>query len=164
MIQAIKQMHNTDITCLLVGGKATPAYNQELKDLIQTLPEQTTLKMVSVGADKMPLVYALSDVVVSASLFPESFGRTIAEANAMNKIVVAFNHGGPTETIVDGKTGFLVPVADVSALATALDKVLNLTPEAKKTMERAARKNTEDHFSVQKMCEKTLNLYKEILS
>jgi len=163
-IQAIKQMSHTEVTCLLVGGKAKPSYQKELIALIQTLPEQTTLKILSVGGDKMPLVYALSDIVVSASLIPEAFGRTVTEANAMNKIVVAFNHGGPTETIIDKKTGFLVPVADVHALAVTLDKVLDMAPQDKKKMEQAARQNTEEYFSVQKMCEKTLKLYKEILS
>lgn len=163
LIQAIGQMEHKEITCLLVGGKATPEYQQELNDLIRKLPEETQLKIISVSSDKMPLIYALSDVIVSASLVPESFGRTIAEANAMNKIVVAFNHGGPTETIIDGKTGFLIPVGDISALAKTLDKVLSLSPTEKKKMEQAARKNTEEHFSIQKMCDQTLQLYREIL-
>jgi glycosyltransferase involved in cell wall biosynthesis len=156
-------MKQQEITCLLVGGKASPEYQKELAELIKTLPEETNLKIVSVPGDKMPLVYAISDVVVSASLIPEAFGRTVAEANAMNKIVVAFKHGGPMETIIDKKTGFLTPVGDVPALAKALDKVLAMKPADKKTMEKAARQNTENHFSIQKMCEKTLKLYKEIL-
>lgn len=163
LIQALKQMKYNEVTCLLIGGKATPEYQKELATLIQTLPNETTLKIMSLPADKMPLVYALTDVVVSASLVPESFGRTVAEANAMNKVVIAFNHGGPMETIIDGKTGFLVPVGDVDALANALDKFLQLSPEKRKEMEIAARKNTEENFSIQKMCDKTLNLYKEIL-
>lgn len=164
LIQAVKQMKKTEITCLLVGGKATEEYRQELSHLMQTLPEETTLKIISVGGDKMPVVYALSDVVVSASLIPEAFGRTIAEANAMHKIVVAFNHGGPTETIIDGKTGFLTPVGDVAALAQALDKVLSMPIQDKKVMEQAAKTNVEKSFSVQKMCEKTITLYKELLN
>ena len=163
LLQALTQMKHKEITCLLVGGKATPKYQEELNSLIKALPEETNLKIVSVSGDKMPLVYALSNIVVSASLIPEAFGRTIAEANAMNRIVVAFNHGGPTETIIDGQTGFLTPVGDISALANALDKVLDMNPSDKKEMELAARRNTENNFSVQTMCEKTLNLYKELL-
>ena len=163
LIGAIKLMNYKEVTCLLIGGKATPEYQQELNELIKTLPEETNLKILSVSGDQMPLVYALSDVVVSASLIPEAFGRTIAEANAMGKIVIAFNHGGPTETIIDGKTGFLTPVGDVGALAAALDKTLQMPPEKKKQMENAAMKNTLEHFSIQKMCQTTINLYREIL-
>ena len=163
LLQALSQMKNKDVTCLLVGGKATPKYQAELAALIRQLPEETNLKIISVSGKEIPFVYALSDVVVSASLIPEAFGRTIAEANAMNKIVVAFNHGGPTETIIDGKTGFLTPVGSVAALAKALDKVLTMKPADKRAMEQAARKHAEMNFSVQTMCDETLKLYKELL-
>ncbi len=163
LIQAIKQMKHKDVTCLLIGGGATPEYQRELNAAISTLPDETNVRVVSVPGDKMPVVYVLSDIVVSARITPEAFGRTIAEANAMNRIVVAFNHGGPTETIIDGETGFLVPVGDVSALAKALDKVLDMPLAEKRKMETAARNNTIQNFSIQKMCEKTLKLYKEIL-
>ncbi len=163
LLFALKQMSNKSVTCLLIGGGATPEYQRELNELIQSLPEETNLKIVSVPSDKMPIVYALTDVVVSARTTPEAFGRTISEANAMNKIVVAFNHGGPTETIIHGKTGFLTPVGDIPVLAKTLDKVLEMSPSEKKKMEQAARDNTIQNFSVQKMCEKTLKLYRELL-
>lgn len=163
LIQALKLMTCKEVTGLLVGGGATAEYQRELNALIDTLPEMTNLKIISVPDNEMPIVYALSDVVVSARTTPEAFGRTVSEANAMNKIVVAFNHGGPTETIIDGKTGFLTPVGDVATLAFTLDKVLDMPLADRKKMERAARKNVEDNFSIQKMCEKTLKLYKEIL-
>ncbi len=163
LLKALQQMQHKELTCLLIGGKAKPEYEAELNTLIQTLPEETTVKVISVAGDKMPLVYALADIVVSASLIPEAFGRTIAEANAMNRFVVAFNHGGPTETIIHEKTGFLTPVNDVPALAKALDKALSLSPEQKREIEQAARQNTVDNFTIQKMCEKTIHLYREIL-
>ena len=81
----------------------------------------------------------------------------------MKKIVVAFKHGGPTEIILDKKTGFLVPVLDIEALAKTLDKILEMKPDDKEKMEEAARKRTEEYFSIDKMCEKTLKLYQEIL-
>lgn len=163
LLQAFKQMQTKELTCLLVGGKAKPEYEKELNNLMATLPEGMTVKILSVPGMKMPLVYAISNVVVSASMVPESFGRTVVEANAMKRIVVAFNHGGPTETIIDGKTGYLVPVGDTQALAGALDKALSLTADQKKSMEEAAYQNALSNFSIEKMCEKTLTLYKEIL-
>ena len=54
-------------------------------------------------------------------------------------------------------------MSDIDALAAALDKVLTLSPAEKKQMEKAARKNAEDNFSVQEMCDQTLQVYKEIL-
>ncbi|MBQ3695839.1 MAG: glycosyltransferase family 4 protein [Alphaproteobacteria bacterium] len=163
LLQALNKMKHHEVTCLLIGGKATPQYQEELNNLIKKLPDETSLKIISLPGDQMPLAYATADIVVSTSLIPEAFGRTITEANAMHKIVIAFNHGGPVETIVDGKTGFLTPVGNIPALAKALDKVLDMSPAQKKKMEQAAAQNTYNHFSIQTMCEKTLKLYKEIL-
>ena len=163
LIQAIKKMKHKEVTCLLVGGGAAPEYQQELSALIHTLPEETNLKIISVPSTEMPLVYKASDIVVSARITPEAFGRTISEANAMKKIVVAFNHGGPTETIINGKTGFLTPVGDILALAKALDSILDMKPADKRKMEEAAYQNATTNFSIQKMCDSTISVYREIL-
>ena len=42
----------------------------------------------------MPLAYSLADVVVSASIEPEAFGRVAVEAQAMGKPIIASNLGG----------------------------------------------------------------------
>lgn len=164
LLQALSQMKHKELTCLLVGGKAKPEYEKLLQEEIQKLPDTITVKTLSVPANEIPMIYALSDVVVSASIIPETFGRTVSEANAMNRIVVAFNHGGPKETIVDGQTGFLIPVGNVLTLAEKLDNVLNMKVSQKKKMEQAARQRAEKYFSIDKMCEKTLKLYQEVLN
>ena len=112
---------------------------------------------------EMPVVYAARDVFVQPSLIPESFGRSIAEAEAMNRVVVAAAHGGACELIEDGKTGFLTPVGDSTALAIALDKVLDMTPEERVLMGERAAQNVQTHFTIQRMCEKTLELYETFL-
>ena len=78
----------------------------------------------------------------------------------MERIVVATAHGGACETIQNGQTGFLVPVKDSSALAEALDKILDMSPEEIKKIEKQARQSVWDNFSVQKMCDSTLALYR----
>jgi glycosyltransferase involved in cell wall biosynthesis len=163
LLQALGKMKHQELTCLLVGGKAKPEYEKLLQDEIQKLPDTITVRTLSVSAIQIPMIYALSDVVVSTSVVPETFGRTISEANAMKRIVVAFNHGGPSEIILDGQTGFLTPVGNLLTLAKKLDTVLDMKPTQKKKMEQLARERTEQLFSIEKMCETTLNLYKEIL-
>ena len=56
----------------------------------------------------MPLAYSLADVVVSASVEPEAFGRVSVEAQSMGKPIVASNIGGSKETIINKKTGFCI--------------------------------------------------------
>ena len=56
---------------------------------------------------EMALAYKVSDIVVSASIEPEAFGRVAVEAQSMEKPIIASNIGGSNETIINEKTGFL---------------------------------------------------------
>ena len=112
----------------------------------------------------MPLVYALSDVCVQPTLVPESFGRGIAEAQAMARVVVASNHGGACELISNNRTGFLTPVGDSKVLASVLDSVLSMPAVERQAIGLAAQESIRDNFSIQKMCDRTIALYKEILN
>jgi glycosyltransferase involved in cell wall biosynthesis len=105
----------------------------------------------------------MSEVVVSASSAqPEAFGRVIPEAQAMGRLVVGTAHGGACETIADGETGFLVPPGDSAALAAALDRALALPEDAKVRIRDAAVRSVRENFSTAKMCQRTLEQYREI--
>ena len=111
----------------------------------------------------MPCVYALSDIVVSASTgHPEAFGRTIAEAQAMGRLVLATAHGGACELIQDGVTGFLVPPGDAAAMARRLDEMLERTADEKARIGAAAAAAVAANYSVAQMCARTLALYREV--
>ena len=55
--------------------------------------------------EEMPVAYYIADVVVSASIEPEAFGRVAVEAQAMEKPILASDLGGSKETIINGKSG-----------------------------------------------------------
>ena len=113
--------------------------------------------------DDMPAAYMLTDVVVSASTDPEAFGRVVVEAQALGRPVVASDHGGARETVIEGETGWLYPPGDVEALTQALDKVLRLSQEARAALAAKAIQNVRDNFSLTTMCAKTLDVYNEVL-
>ena len=164
VLDALKQMKHQDITVLFIGGNPKGDYNTELQSKLADLPQNITVKIFAVSGDEMPLVYALSDVLVQPTLVPESFGRGIAEAQAMGRIVIASNHGGAVELIQDGRTGFLSPVSDSRTLAGILDKVLDMPQSERQKIEQAATESVRTNFSIQKMCDRTIAVYKEILS
>ena len=114
--------------------------------------------------DDMPTALAASDVVISASLQPESFGRIAAEAQAMQKLVVATNHGGSRETIIDGQSGFLVAPGNAQALAAGIASVLALRPAQRKAMGEAARKRIAEQFSDTRLKTATLNVYQNAIA
>ena len=107
----------------------------------------------------VPTALAAANVVISASTDPEAFGRVAAEAQAMQKPVVATAHGGALESVADGETGFLVTPSDPKALAEGIHKALNWDNYDGP----AARTRISTHFSTKSLQAKTLAVYKDLL-
>jgi glycosyltransferase involved in cell wall biosynthesis len=94
-------------------------------------------------------VIAAADVVVCASHF-ESYGMVHIETMASGKPIVSTRRGGPSETVVDGETGFLVDAGDAAALAERVLRLLR-DPALRQRMGAAGRARVEAHFSAQAM-------------
>ena len=123
-IQALAKMRHKDALGLLVGADQGRAkYVASLAALAESLGVADRLRIVG-HAEDMPAALMLADIVVNCSTSPEAFGRTIVEAQAMGRIVVAADHGGARETIING-SGLLVPPNSSAALAEVLDGVLD---------------------------------------
>ena len=112
----------------------------------------------------MALAYKVSDIIVSASIEPESFGRVAVEAQSMEKPIIASNIGGSNETIIDEKTGFLFESGSPKSLSNKILKVLNLDETSLKSIGIEGRKNIVKKFNVEKMCFSTYSEYKRILN
>jgi glycosyltransferase involved in cell wall biosynthesis len=87
--------------------------------------------------DDIPALLARSTVLVHASTLAEPFGQVVAEGMVAGLAVVGSDAGGPSELIVDGKNGLLVPPGDVTALAEALVRLRN-DPELVASLGEAA--------------------------
>jgi len=103
---------------------------------------------------KVAEIYALSDVVVSSSKKPESFGRSVAEAIAMNTPVVATGHGGVLDIIQEGVNGAFYPVGDSEMLAEKIVEVHGSVFDGYGYVK--------EHFSLEQMVEKTLAVYNSL--
>ena len=112
----------------------------------------------------MPLAYKISDIVVSASIEPEAFGRVSVEAQAMQKMILASNLGGSNETVIDGKTGILFEAGNSDELSEKLIKVMNMAPNEISKMGNNGRENVVKKFNVEKMCFSTYSEYKKLLN
>jgi glycosyltransferase involved in cell wall biosynthesis len=135
-------------------------------DIVKALAAQGLAAMVSIAGHvgDMPAAYLASDIVVSASTDPEAFGRVAAEAGAMERAVIATDHGGSREIVLPGKSGMLIAPGSPAALAAALRAMLEAGPEARAMMGMAARAHVEANFTVEKMCADTLGVYRDLLA
>jgi len=110
----------------------------------------------------MPDVFAAFDIFVLPSILPEPFGLVVIEAMASGKPVVATAPGGPSETVVDGETGFLVPPSDPAAIARALEELLT-DPQKRISMGEAGRRRARDVFSLPRYVTEFEELYDAVL-
>ena len=112
----------------------------------------------------MALAYKISDIVVSASIEPEAFGRVSVESQSMEKPIIASNIGGSNETILDKKSGFLFEAGDAKSLSKKIIKAITMDETSLKIMGTEGRKNIIKKFNVEKMCFSTYSEYKRLLN
>ena len=112
----------------------------------------------------MALAYKVSDIIVSASIEPEAFGRVSVEAQSMEKPIIASNIGGSNETIVDKKTGYLFKAGDARSLSQKILKTLTIDENELKLIGNEGRKNIVQKFNVEKMCFSTYSEYKRLIN
>ena len=161
LLKALTLMKHKDVTCLFFSAEqGKEEFQKQVDAAIAQLSKETTLIPLKNGID-MPALYALSDIVLNARITPEAFGRTTCEAQAMGCLVVGSAHGGTCELIEDGKTGFLVPPNDPEALAEILDKLIEMPLAKRKKIGQNAIQSVQENFSIDKMCQQTINVYKE---
>jgi len=163
-IEAIARLKRRDLRCLLVGGdQGRHEYRTELENLVEKHDLGEVVRIVDSCRD-MPAAYMLTDVVVSASTDPEAFGRVIIEAQALGRPIIATDHGGAKETVIENETGWLVPPGDPGALAVAIERAIGLDEAHRAALAEKAIANVRERFSTEAMCRKTLDVYDEVLA
>ena len=148
---------------ILGDDQGRDIYSKKLKRLVEQHRLTNQIKFIR-HCKNMPLAYKVSDIIVSASIEPEAFGRISVEAQAMQKPIIASNIGGSNETIIDNKTGFLFEAGKPQALSKKIIEVLNLDESTLKFMGIEGRKNVIKKFNVEKMCFSTYSEYKKLLN
>ena len=145
-----------NIVGLIVGGVRSDKedYLNSLKSLIKELSLEDNIIFTG-SQSKIEQIYALSDVVISSSKKPESFGRAVAEAICMNKAVIATNHGGVKDIIIENENGFFFEVGDDKELANNILKSKKLSFDGYNYIS--------NNFSLENMLDKTIAVYKKVL-
>ena len=158
----LREKSSKDFVLLLVG----PTDNLKLKNnLLRKINELKLENIVKfIGPSKeMDLVYSTADIVLSCSTDPEAFGRIPVEAQAMGKVIIASNHGGHRETIINGLSGFLYPPLNPIELANSIIKAISNEIYLDEQYKIKRRQIILDNFTDLNMCQKTLEIYNKVL-
>ena len=160
LAQTLTEMRDKDFYCIMAGDLAKhPKYVERLKDLIAKNKMQGKIQIFGNEPDIRTL-YGIADIVLSTSLEPEAFGRTIIEAQSMEKLVIATSAGGSSETIKNDETGFHVEPGNSSQLKEKIEYCLSiLGSEEEKRITSKAREDVIKHFSLDKMLSSVLKIY-----
>ena len=159
----IEDFNITNFQAIILGSdQGRKVYSKKLVSLVERYKLNKKVKFIS-HCKEMPLAYSLADVVVSASIEPEAFGRVSVEAQSMGKPIIASNIGGSKETVINKKTGFLYKHDDPRELAKSLNTVIQLSPDELKSIGNEGRKNITKKFDVETMCQSNLKEYRRLI-
>ena len=149
-----------NVQLLMIGGVLSSERDQKtdraLRQRIDALDLRDIIHFLGIR-DDLPKLLAAIDVLVLPS-YREGMPRSIIEAMASGKPVVATNIRGCREEVVDGQTGYLVPVGDVEALAGAVIQVL-LNPDHARELGRQGRMRAKELFDEDIVLERQLRVY-----
>ena len=151
LIEALTRLgtEGREIHLLLCGGPTDTPYARKL--LSRTEELGLTQRVLVVGqTEDVVDYYAACDVVVSSYLGAEGFGLSVVEGMAMGKPVLAHRMGGPGETIIDGKTGWLISEPTPEGFASGFRRALSERTRWTE-MSRAARDHVVTNFGNERM-------------
>ena len=159
-LQRLRQ-HGLPVVLSIIGEAPSdkPQIRQKLERLAGSLGVRTHLEWLGKRED-IPACLAALDVLLAPSTYPESFGRTVVEAQAVGVPVVASRLGAFPEILEDGVTGLLVEPGNFVALADGVARLLHDAPLRQRLVQQA-RQRVETQFSVDRMVEATLAVYDE---
>ncbi len=151
------------IKVILAGdAQGRDAYVQEIQNAVAAAGLQEVVAIVG-HIGQMPQAFAASDIAVFPVIEPEAFGRGAVEAQAMGVPVIASHLGGYTETIVENEAGFLVPPGSASALANALERMIDTGVHARSEMGRRGAERVRALYSKTALQTATLAVYQHLL-
>ena len=156
----IRQGHA--VTLCIAGDTVGSPLRASLEPLINTLRLQEAVEWLGLR-DDMPALMSSMDLVVVPSVYPESFGRVVIEAQAVGRPVVASQIGALADLDEDGRNGLLVRPGDAEGLAQAIERFITDSSLRLRCIE-AGRKRVESDWGLDRMVERTLEVYEECVT
>lgn len=158
--------HHPNAKALIVGGvdptMHNKAFHRKVEGMVNELGLANNILFTGFRSD-IPQIMAMSDLIVHSASEPEPFGRVVVEAMLVGRPVVATAAGGVLDIVEDHVTGLTVPPRDATAMAGAIQYLLQHPQEAI-SMGQRAQQEASKRFSVEQHVHAIQCLYQQILN
>ena len=152
------------VICYFVGDDKNQSFNSKLIKVINKKGLEKNCRILGhLSSQNLRMMYICADVVISAPLRPEGFGRIISESLSMKKIILSYNFGGAENQLSNLNSLFKINPHDQVEMKEKIDKVFNLPKDYIDNLGSISRTHIIKNFSKEKMIEGYMSLYRNIL-
>lgn len=160
-VAELKATHDEDAFLCLIVGEGDPKYVQTLEEKALKAGLGSVVRVAGRSED-MPAVLKLAAVVVSAATEPPSAGRTMIEAQAMGRPVIAPAHGAMLDVVEGGVSGWLTTPGHPGELGQAISEALAMDESQRAHIGMAGRARVRARFTLDQMLNANLAIYEEL--
>ena len=155
----LRQEYQDKVQFILCGGLETNPLAVS-KEKLEQLCDGEYIQWLGKRSDVHQLLEQ-SHVFAFPSYYKEGLPKSCIEATAVGRPVITCDSTGCRDTVVNGETGYLIPIKDSDSLASKL-KVLFDNRELRQNMGQKARKFAEDNFSLEDVVNAHMNIYNQL--
>lgn len=162
LIDAAKKLESEykgKVQFLLCGGLDTNP-NGISREMLESRCDGEYIQWLGHRKDVLDLLKQ-SHIMAFPSWYREGLPKSVIEAEAIGRPIVTTDSVGCRDTVVDGKNGFMIPIKDSDALATAVKKLIE-NPELRQTMGKNAREFAVSKFDINDVVKVHLDVYSRI--
>ncbi len=164
-ISNFKKIKRTDTVLYFVGDTKNISHVKSLNEKIKKERLSDQCKIVGkLDKEDLKIFYSISNLVLSLSIRPEGFGRTISETILMKKPLLAFNHGGAKEQLEGISPLYSCDPLNYDELSEKINKILNCSEENLVSIQDTALNIINKKYTKDIMVNNYKNFYEKISS
>ena len=157
MARVLKTSHPN--ACFLLAGERDPGNADSVTSAdIEQWRREDVVRVIGFRTD-IRAVFAIADVVVHPTYYPEGIPRVLIEAASMARPVVSTSIAGVEQVLSDGVNGIIVPPRDVRATALATERLLE-APRLRSQYGDAGRRVAVGNFDSRLVVERHMSEYR----
>ncbi len=151
-----------DIRVILIGAPDPDNPSTIEEQILESWSRDGVVEWVgSVPLNQIASIWRNAHIAVLPSFYGEGVPKSLLEAAASGKPLIATDMPGCRDVVVNEETGLLVPPRDPTALAEAIIRLAG-DPALRRRLGQAARVRVEERFSIDQVIDQTLSLYRSL--